>query len=484
MPDIITATTTGEQATRLKRTGAREARQIALTPALARDLKFDPAERERTIYWDIHRDSVKGFALIVSRSGHRTYAYQYYAAGQYRRPTLGDARKLSLADARRMARGMQGDVARGGDPLDARRAEKAAREAARAKAAADSESSLRDVAEDYLSKACGMVRDAEGRAVFTGRLKSADQRLDMFERLVFPKLGDRKIGDIARGDMVELLDGIAKKKGGRTADLTLAYLSALFNWYAPRHDTFRSPIVRGMRHVRPKERARTRVLDDQEIRDLWAGLDAGYKAGDLPFCCARFIRMLLLTAVRRTEAADANWPEIISLDREDYRGEVLVIPAARMKSKLDHAVPMTPAVRALVGERAQDKELTGPFIFSTRSGKRPFSGFSKAKAALDKHIAQLREKEGREPMPAWVLHDLRRTAKTLMQRAGTRPDISERVLAHVIPGVEGVYDRYGYRPEKRDALDRLAAIVDRILKKGVAVDGGTREGTGRAQAGD
>jgi hypothetical protein len=76
----------------------------------------------------------------------------------------------------------------------------------------------------------------------------------------------------------------------------------------------------------------------------------------------------------------------------------------------------------------------------------------------------LRKADGREPMPTWWLHDLRRTAKTLMQRAGVRPDISERVLAHVIPGVEGIYDRYEYLTEKRDALERLAALVARIVK--------------------
>ena len=92
----------------LKRTGVRDPRRVALTPALARDLKFDPADRKRTIYWDTHRDSVKGFALIVSKSGHRTYAYQYYSAGRYRRPTLGNASKLSLSDARRMAKGDAG----------------------------------------------------------------------------------------------------------------------------------------------------------------------------------------------------------------------------------------------------------------------------------------------------------------------------------------------------------------------------------------
>ena len=68
-----------------------------------------------------------------------------------------------------------------------------------------------------------------------------------------------------------------------------------------------------------------------------------------------------------------------------------------------------------------------------------------------------------EALPNWTLHDLRRTAKTLMVRAGVRPDISERVLGHVIAGVEGTYDRHSYADEKRDALEKLAAMVERIL---------------------
>ena len=78
---------------------------------------------------------------------------------------------------------------------------------------------------------------------------------------------------------------------------------------------------------------------------------------------------------------------------------------------------------------------------------------------------QKRAKKGAkvEPIPNWTLHDLRRTAKTLMARAGVRPDISERVLGHVIAGVEGTYDRHSYADEKRDALEKLAAMIERIL---------------------
>ena len=75
-------------------------------------------------------------------------------------------------------------------------------------------------------------------------------------------------------------------------------------------------------------------------------------------------------------------------------------------------------------------------------------------------------------MPPWVIHDLRRTARSLMSKASVRADIAERVLGHAIPGVEGVYDRHGYRDEKADALRRLAALVDTILHPPAGQRGG------------
>ena len=72
-------------------------------------------------------------------------------------------------------------------------------------------------------------------------------------------------------------------------------------------------------------------------------------------------------------------------------------------------------------------------------------------------------------MTPWVQHDLRRTARSLMSRAGVLSDHAERVIGHAIPGVRGIYDRHAYLDEKRDALAKLAALVDRILHPGEAV---------------
>jgi integrase len=360
---------------------------------------------------------------------------------------------LKLDEARREAKAILGKVARGGDPLQERRDE-----------AAKATGTLRAVCETYLEREGGMARDAEGKATFGDKrkLRSAPQRLAVFERVIYPdKIASRYIEEIKRSEINRLLDKVEDERGPQAAHQLLAFLSKLFSWYTSRNDDFRSPIVRGMGRVKPRERAGKRVLSDEEIRDIWTAIDSG--AEDIPACFGKLVRMLLLTAVRRTEAARMAWHEIERLKRDDFTGDVWTCPASRMKAKLDHAVPLTPAALAILGERPIDvKKRT--FMFSTTRGEKPFSGYSKAKAALDKQIAKLRKGDGRDPMPAWTLsRDVRRTAKTLMARAGVRPDISERVLAHVIPGVEGIYDRHEYLDEKRDALEKLAALIDRII---------------------
>jgi integrase len=142
---------------------------------------------------------------------------------------------------------------------------------------------------------------------------------------------------------------------------------------------------------------------------------------------------------------------------EEVNGGTWVISAGRYKTKVEHAVPLTGAVKELLPPQKAG------YLFSSDGGKRSFSGFSKAKVALDAAIAELRKREGRPAMPHWTPHDLRRSARSLMARAGVPTDHAERVLGHVIPGMRGVYDRYAYIEEKRLALEKLAALIKRIL---------------------
>jgi integrase len=372
---------------------------------------------------------IKGFVARRLPSGIVTYGYRYRdkMTGRQRWIGLGLHGAITPDKARDLAKKRAGEVADSRDPA-------AEVEMARDKAKVAGANTVDAVLDNFMT-----------RYVRKNALRQGDDVERIFARCVRPRLGKRSIYEVRRRDIVEMLDAIEDERGPVMADRVLAHVRKAFNWQAARDDQFVPPIVRGMARTKPAERARKRILSDEEIRDVWKALDIARVPAPYP----AYVRTLLLTAQRRDEVAHMRWEEI-----ED---ETWVIPAERYKTKIPNAVPVTAAVRALLGARQKGH------AFSTTRGKKPFTGFSKAKRALEQKIAELRKDDERKSMPRWVLHDLRRTARSLMSRAGVPSDIAERVLGHVIPGVRGVYDRHSYEAEKRDALERLAAQIDRIV---------------------
>ncbi len=428
-----------------------------LTPDFIKKLR--PPATGRDEYWDTKQS---GLCLRVTATGHKSWLIQYRAGGRggkVQKKTLDFS--IGLDAARKQAKKILGDVAAGADPVQEAREEKERERQAQAAAEEAEHTTVKAILESYLAIACGMKRDGEGTPIFADKRRTTPEKVSAYERFVYPQIGAYQITTLTRSRITAMLDKIAKENGAVMADRTLSYLSAGLTWHAARVDNWVSPIVRGMARTKPRQRAGKRVLDDQEIRDVWAALDVAEKT---PPCYRAYVRTLLLTALRRTECSHGVWAEIATVNRyniDGFRGIVWTIPEERMKNHLAHAVPLTDAALSLIGHRPA--HALGDYIFSNTGGKLPFSGYSKAKAALDAAVNAMREKDGRGPMPAWNIHDLRRTAKTLMARAGVRPHVSERVLSHVIAGVEGVYDCYEYLDEKRDALERLAALVDRII---------------------
>ena len=300
----------------------------------------------------------------------------------------------------------------------------------------------------------GLLDTYIARYLKAGKLRSAGMIEAQLERLVKPRIGKIGIYELKRSHISRMLDEIDDENGPRMADLVLAYVRKAFNWYEVNghDDDFTSPIVRGMARLKPSDRERERVLSDEEIRDVWAALDAITE----PACFPAYVKTLLLTATRRSEGSDLSTAEI--------DGEIWTIPAARYKTKLDHVIPLSTLARGLIASAAPAKpSKNAHFVFSTTGGTKSFRGFSKTKRELDKAIAYIRASDERPPMEAWTLHDLRRTARTLLARAGVRDDIAERCLGHVIKGVEKIYNRYAYLDEKRAAFEALAALVSRIL---------------------
>ena len=383
-------------------------------------------------------DEVRGFYARCLRSGIATYGFRYrdQSTGKRRWLSLGLHGQITPQQAREIAQKHAGAVADGKDPLAAKVASRAAAKVARE----NPEKTVGDVLDDHMEK---YARQQVPR--------SADEKGRIFEKYIKPNFGHRLVRELKRSEIVAMLDKIESRNGPVMADRTLAHLRKALAWHATRDDDFNSPIVRGMARTKPKERARKRILSDDEIRTLWTVLDT-FK-GPYPV----LLRLLLLTAQRRDEVAGIRQDEI-----EDG---VWTIPGARYKGGRDTDVPLTKQVTALLAGLPAPKK--GGFYITT-TGRVPFSGFSKAKHALDEAIAVERKKARLDKIKPWVLHDLRRTARSLMSRAGVRSEIAEQVLGHVIKGVEGTYDRHTYIEEKREALEKLDALIELILKGNTA----------------
>jgi integrase len=365
----------------------------------------------------------RGFGVRVTAAGARAFILNYRLKGREYRFTIGASPDWSVLKAVREARALRQRVDRGENPLDDRKPEVEGK-------------TIGDVLDDFIERYAKV------------KLRRWKEVESAFNRLVKPEVGRRGIYALRRSDVAEMLDKIEDGSGPVAADRTRAYFRKALSWYGERDDRFilSASIVRVER--RSAGTTRSRILSDDELRIIWPVLGESGTFGAL-------LKGLLLTAARRIEIAGMALSEI------DKDG-IWEIPAERYKTKRPHALPVSKAMLALIEEQPE-----GGYVFPSRDGT-PFSGFARRKAMLDKAIkaamrAAAKPGEKVKPLPHWTLHDLRRTARTLMARAGVRPDISERVLGHVIQGVAAVYDRHDYEAEKRDALEKLAGMVERII---------------------
>jgi integrase len=165
-------------------------------------------------------------------------------------------------------------------------------------------------------------------------------------------------------------------------------------------------------------------------------------------------KVMLLTGQRRGEVAGMTEREI--------RGDDWTIPAARSKNGDEHTLTLPQAARAILG-RMEGIQGRAGYLFTT-TGESPVSGFTRASNRLRETMAEIASEGQAEPveLDAFTLHDLRRTAATGMAGLGFPPHIVEAVLNHrsgTRRGVAGVYNRFDYAAEKRDALEAWARHV-------------------------
>lgn len=394
-------------------------------------------------------EALPGFALRVTASGRKSWVLFYRVQtgperGKQRRLTLAHYPLLSLADARAEAHSALQAIERGGDPAKEKQAVRTA--------VPDKVYAFDAVADEYLEQYAKPKKRS---------WKDDEIRLRVHVR---PTWGRRSVGSITRGDVDELIDGIAAKGTPIAANRTLAVVRKLFNWAVtkPRFKLDASPVVRI--EAPGAETRRDRWLRDDEVCLFWRACDAvGYPFGP-------FAQILLLTAARREMVAAMRRTDVDAVKR------LWTVPGSLMKSGREHVVPLSPLALSII--EAQPQIAGTDYLFPAqrvRSGNsretRHISGFSAAKRQIDAAMLVVARSDATVrgldpavtgPIPDWTFHDLRRTATTHMGELRVPRHVRKLILDHVVRDVTGIYDRYEYLDERRDGLERWAAKVEQL----------------------
>ena len=368
------------------------------------------------------RDAVlKGFGLRYwqSKTDPRrvdgSWFIHYKRGGIAKRQTIGSLSIYTLAEARDIARDMFQRVDRGEPP--------------QIQAPATSATIGTLIAEFDLRYLQEHRKDAvKPRRVLEVHLIEAA-----------PSWKNRPLKDVTVGDIHAKLDQLKDENKNYAANRLLEVIRTMFKYAVQRGYLDVSPAERITRPT--VEKPRRRVLDDDEIKSMWAAFD------DLGYPVAPFFQLLLLTGQRSGEVSGMSWAEI-DLDNATWN-----LPAERTKSDRSHAVPLSPwaveILEACPRFTSSDHVLVGRGTTTGHIG-RNWKSFDSARQAAG--------------VDNWRPHDLRRTLRTKLGEIGTPPHIAELVLNHTVKGLQAVYDRYEYTKEKREALEKWAAHLKAITE--------------------
>jgi len=367
-----------------------------------------PAERSELLVFD---DEVPGFGLRVGKK-RKSWVVQWQVGAAQRRMTVGHTGILSAAKAREAARTILAKVRLGEDPQDAKRTRRLAAHTG-------------DLIPTFLQQ-----KRLKGRAPRS--IKEMERYLLDYAK----PLHRTPIKTVDRGMVAQFLDSLAAERSPIVADACRRYLSSFFSWAMRNGHADLNPVMLTERPAGPS--VRERLLTSSEIRAIWSATADGSDFSAI-------VRLLMLTGQRRLEISGLSWSEV------DLDKGVLRLPSSRVKNKTPHLVHLSPPALNLIQERRRRDGRDNLF----GDGPRPFSGFSKAKAALDRRIAAL---TGEDPAD-WRLHDLRRYADTTMRELGVDPWVVEAILNHLPQGVSRHYNFAKLEDARRAALCRLADHV-------------------------
>ena len=386
--------------------------------------------------------------MRVTKAGRRVFILQYRVGATVRRTPLGEwGAELTTAKARKKAEALRGQVRDRRDPVAERKAALAVALAAEAeaKAAAARDAYTVDV----------LIDDWTAHHL-ASRSDSYRKRVPVELRGALHAWLKAPAATVGRTDAVHVLDAAKAKRGPVAANRLRAEARACWGWAVKRGALPANPWEATPRPL-ARETARERVLSDAELGTLYTA------AGALAEPWGVLIRLLILTGQRRGEVAGIRWEEL------DLKAGRWSLPGTRTKNGQPHTLAL-PA-EAVASLHTVKRRAGAAFVFGGPR-KTAVSGFGKVKARLDRALAETARAAGGKAVP-WVLHDLRRTTATGLQRLGVRLEVTEAVLNHVSgsrSGIVGVYQRHGWEAEKAAALRAWTAHVLRAAEGGAAQD--------------
>ena len=344
-----------------------------------------------------------GLYLLVQPTGRRGWAIRYRYGNRTRKYTIGAYPIFSLAQARDRAGEVLREVHKGREPTQR------------------SAGSVSVAVEQFLNEHCKQHRTQHPTRMLLARHLVAGH-------------GHRKLEDVTNAEIKNIL---RKCSGPIIANRVFAQLRTFFGWCVGEKLIPVSPMA-DMKRPTKKEKARERVLSDDEIKKIWKTLPEDHFGA--------IVRLLILTGQRRSEVTRMEWSEI--------RGDVWTLPGVRTKNGNPHIVPLSAQALAIINTQPRVSER---YVFSL-DGKRPYSGANSAKEAFTGAVGLSEH---------WTIHDLRRTLATGLQRLGVRLEVTESVLNHTSGsrgGIVGIYQRHDFAAEKRKALDSWANHVEQLVR--------------------
>lgn len=410
-----------------------------LTDRKLQSLKAAPSGKHYDV-WD--RD---GFGVRVSDTGRITFTLmaRYPGKKHATRQAIGRYPAISLAEARHTADQWLKLIERGVHPADEIEAERQRQDRKRA-------NTFTAVAEDFIA------------FIKRNGLRSANV-MERDLRKLMAEWGSRPVAEITSGDVRCWLDNAVNRDAKYQAFHDFALIRRLFNW-AIGTDAYGLELNPCRRlkanDVIGERRSRDRVLSDDEIRALWRATQR------LSYPNKHLYQLLLLTGQRTGQVYEARWSQI-DLTKKEWTTAASDMKKTKAGAR-PHMVPLTAEVIEVLKELPRVKG--GDYLLSNGYGRKPLRSDSDLKSRVDKLMAEELNKIvsecGNDPvvLPNWVNHDIRRTVRTRLSSLRVADEVAEAVIAHVRPGIKGVYDLHTYADEKREALEKWNARLRFIVE--------------------